>query len=337
MRVRTAGKLGYCFGVSQAIEKAVQHAEREGPLYSLGTLAHNEDVVEYLKQHGITPITQDELKQGMNAVITAHGAPPEVFNQVIAMNMEAASGKRIKWRKHTGLLDCTCPIVKKAQTVVSKKLSGFDIIIYGDPNHQEVIGLNGWAGGAKFIGGFNDLFTPEQDFKSLNLSRKIGIISQTTKVPSQFADFVTTLINRNIERLEEVRIVNTICPIVTQRIEDTRKLSEDVDIMLVVGSRESANTMNLADVAKPGVGANRVYIVQGPDQVAQVLSDWFHDEEKFAEMARSPAGNGGRALPRFGVTAGTSTPIEVVRKVVEVIEKVSDKIEEKVYGRKDSN
>ena len=301
-RVRTAGKLGYCFGVSQAIEKAVKFSKDNGPLYSLGTLAHNEVVVAYLRAHNVEPITEDEVAEGMNVAITAHGAPPETSRHLEAM------GCRI--------LDCTCPIVRRAQNVASQQLDGFDIVIFGDPDHQEVIGLNGWANGAKFVGNFNALFTPSQEFKILNLGKRVGIISQTTKIPAMFTDFVTMLINRNMERFSEVRVFNTICPIVSARVNETRKLSEDVDMMFVVGSQESANTKNLADVAKPGVGPDFVYIVQDVDQVGDAEND----------MALS----NWQDIPRVGVTAGTSTPIEVVKEVV-------TKLKELLYERENSD
>jgi len=311
MKVRTAGKLGYCFGVSQAIEKAVKYAKENGPLCSLGTLAHNEDVVEYLRQREVEPIRVEDIEPEARVAITAHGAPPQLYELIEKFRCK--------------VLDCTCPIVKKAQRVVSHALDGFDIIIFGDPGHQEVIGLNGWAkgastlpAGAKFIGGFNDLFTPEQDFKSLGLSRKIGIISQTTKIPTEFADFVTTLINRNIEWLDEVRVINTICPIVTQRIEDTRKLASEVDVMLVVGSQESANTQNLARVAIGAMGIKQVLLVLREGDIATALSSAFQATD-WEDI-------------NIGVTAGTSTPIDVVRKVVEVVEKVGNRIEGSSYG-----
>jgi len=304
-RVRTAGPLGYCFGVSQAIEKAVKFSEEKGPLYSLGTLAHNEVVVEYLRTHNVKPITEDEVTEGMNVAITAHGAPPET-----SRHLEA---------KGCTVLDCTCPIVRRAQKVASQQLDGFDIVIFGDPDHQEVIGLNGWANGAKFVGNFNDLFTPSQELKILNLSKKVGIISQTTKIPAMFADFVTTLINRNMGRFSEVRVFNTICPIVSARVNKTRKLAEEVDMMFVVGSQESANTKNLETVCRRAITRSEgmvqpwsVTLVQDVDQVGEALSDWFVENDM--------------AFPRVGVTAGTSTPIEVVQEVV-------TKLKELLYER----
>ena len=316
MRVRTAGKLGYCVGVSQAIEKAIKFAdEHGGRLYTLGTLAHNEQVVENLRSHGVEPIPFEKPHPDMpgvwakvshgNIAITAHGAPPNIYAWLRELKMN--------------ILDCTCPIVSKAQTVVSQQLDGYDIVIFGDPGHQEVIGLDGWAGGAKFIGGFHDLFTPGQDLKELGLGKKVGVISQTTKAPADYADFIATLGNRNLHRLQELRVFNTICPIVSARVNETQKLSEEVDMMFVVGSQESANTKNLADVARPGVraaqeavGSQFVCIVQDVDQVGEALSDWFVENEM--------------AFPRVGVTAGTSTPIEVVEEVV-------TKLKELLYER----
>ena len=297
-----AGKLGYCFGVSQAIDKAIKYAGEHGKVYSWGTLAHNENVVDLLRRHGVEPIKAEDMDSVSHVAITAHGGPPELYRKFEDAGLH--------------ILDCTCPIVRRAQKVASQQLDGFDIVIFGDRDHQEVIGLNGWANGAKFVGNFNDLFTPSQDLKVLKLSRRVGIISQTTKIPSMFVDFVTTLINRHMGRFYEVRVFNTICPIVSARVNETRKLSEDVDMMFVVGSQESANTKNLADVAKPGVGPDFVYIVQDVDQVGEALSNWYVENDM--------------ASPRVGVTAGTSTPIEVVKEVV-------TKLKELLYERENSN
>jgi len=265
MRVRTAGKLGYCFGVSQAIEKAVSYAEG-GKVYTLGTLAHNEHVVQYLREKGVEPLPFEKphpdvpgvwAKIALNAkvAITAHGAPPEYYE-------------------------------RRAENKV------------------------------KFVGTFNQLFTAEQDFKELGFGKKVAVISQTTKVLSDFAEFITTLAYRNLGSFEELRVINTICPIVAARVNETRKLSENVDMMFVVGSQESANTKNLADVARPGVGPDFVYIVQDVDQVGDALSNWYVENDM--------------AFPRVGVTAGTSTPIEVVNEVV-------TKLKDLLYERENSN
>jgi len=301
-RVTTAGKLGYCFGVSHAVDKAIKYAEEHGKVYSWGTLAHNEHVVALLREHGVEPVSKTAFINVSEVAITAHGAPPKLYEQF------KESGVHV--------LDCTCPIVRKAQKVVSQNMDGFDILIFGDPDHQEVIGLSGWAKGAKFVGNFNDLFTPDQNHKQLGIGEKIGIISQTTKIPSQYADFVSTVVNHFLGDFKELRVFNTICPIVSARVNETRKLSHEVDIMFVVGSQESANTKNLADVAKPGVGPDAVYIVQDADQVGEAFNNWYVENDM--------------SFARVGVTAGTSTPIEVVKDV-------ETKLKELLYERENSD
>jgi len=304
IEVRTAGKLGYCSGVSQAIEKALEYGDQHGKVFSLGTVAHNEDVVALLKEHGVEPISIDDMKLGTSVVITAHGAPPDTYEQIHALNCE--------------FLDCTCPIVKKAQDRAKNLAAeGFDIVIFGDPEHQEVKGIVGWSkGSCKFVGHQNQLFTPGQEHIELNLGPKVGVLSQTTKDPSDYREFLSTLLEHHGVWSPDVRVCHTICPIVTELIEDTRKLAGEVDMMFVVGSKESANTRNLERVClqafckrpsvdpmvKSMVNPGRVNLVQSEEQVGPALMEFF-------QGGTPPSIN-------MGVTAGTSTPIEVVARVV---------------------
>ncbi len=297
IEVRTAGKLGYCSGVSQAIEKAIAFAKENGRLYTLGTLAHNEVVVEYLEKRNVIPTQGDCALEGGNMAITAHGAPPETFERLGNLGCT--------------VLDCTCPIVKKAQDKVRNlAAAGFDIVIFGDPNHQEVKGIVGWSmGSCKFVGHHDQLFTPGQEHRVLALGDKVGVVSQTTKDPADYRDFISTLLYHHLAKSSDVRIHNTICPIVAERIEETRKLAAAVDMMFVVGSEGSANTRNLERVCRQAITRAKglieplaVNLVQNVAQVAEV----------FFQMGQH------RFIPlnSIGVTAGTSTPIEVVEQVV---------------------
>ena len=308
MSVVTAQTLGYCFGISAAIDKAIKYANEHGKVYSLGTLAHNEDVVELLRSHGVEPIQEQNIEHGMNIAITAHGAPPELYRKI-----EGLYGA--KPPAGCSIVDCTCSIVRKAQQVLNTQLDGFDILIFGDPDHQEVIGLKGWASEAKFVGTFNNLFNINQDLKDLKLGKKVGVVSQTTKVPAEFSYFLATLIHHNIGKIEQLRVFNTICPIVASRVRETEQLSEEVDMMLVVGSQESANTKNLATVARqimsgkaPDIGAEAVFIVQNEEHVGKALANWFEIHDM--------------ALVNVGITAGTSTPMDVVERVVKKVEEL---------------
>jgi (E)-4-hydroxy-3-methyl-but-2-enyl pyrophosphate reductase len=291
MDVKTAGKLGYCFGVSKAINDAQKYADIQGPSVSLGTVAHNEDVVAHLMQHGVRPIKVEDIQPGMKVIITAHGAPPELYKEIDNLGCS--------------MLDCTCSIVKKAQQrATSLAADEFDIIIFGDPDHQEVKGLVGWAmSRCRFVGRQDGLFTPGQEHKILSLGKKVGVLSQTTADTIDYVDFVDTFVRHHVDDFDELRVYNTICPIVAERIALTRHLAEGVDMMFVVGSEESANTRNLEKVCRQAMwmayaDPSEVVLVQNEDQVIEALEKRPH-------------------LPdRAGVTAGTSTPIEVVEAVV---------------------
>lgn len=290
MDVKIAENLGYCSGVSHAIKYAQEYGDVHKTVYSLGTVAHNEDVVSLLKSHGVEPIKESDLREGMKVIITAHGAPPELYEHLIHLGCQS--------------LDCTCPIVKKAQTVVREFAANeFDIVIFGDPDHQEVKGLVGWSmGRCKFVGNQQQLFTEEQNHKMLDLGPKVGAVSQTTKNPADYRDFLSTLLWWHIDKSPDVHITNTICPIVAKRIEDTRGLAAEVDMMFVVGSQESANTQNLCRVAQSAMSGRHVFQVLRDGDIQAALTGAFYD----VHLENCTA----------GVTAGTSTPIEVVEKVV---------------------
>jgi 4-hydroxy-3-methylbut-2-enyl diphosphate reductase len=287
IEVKTAGELGYCSGVSRAIDKAIKAAKGKGDLHTLGTLAHNEVVVDFLEKHSVFPLPQGHIPVGCNIAITAHGAPPETYDRLKKLACQ--------------VVDCTCPIVKKAQIVVRDLASDkFDIVIFGEPEHQEVRGLVGWAmGHTKFVGDQRGLFTPGQEHKELDLGKRVGVVSQTTKSPADYADFIDTVVRHHLEGFQELKVLNTICPIVAERIAATRKLAGEVDMMFVVGSKESANTRNLERACLQALEPFKIKLIQNETQVEDALNEY---------------------VSRVGVTAGTSTPIEVVEGVIEVIQ-----------------
>lgn len=288
MKVETAGELGYCFGVRHAIDQAADYGRKWGKVYSLGTIAHNEQVVEYLRSCGVEPIKPEEMVPQSQVAITAHGSPPWVYYKVSELKCFA--------------LDCTCPIVRQAQEkVTALHDSGFDIVIFGDPEHQEVQGLEGWAkGSARFVG----LWKPNGWWPTLG--KKVGLISQTTQIPNEYAHFVSTLIDDCLGSIEEARVFNTICSVVTQRMLDAQDLAGRVHLMLVVGSEGSANTRNLAQACEGT--SSHVHIVQNPDQVNELIGKWRPVWKRSPQTA--------------GVTAGTSTPIEVVEAIVQRLKEI---------------
>jgi (E)-4-hydroxy-3-methyl-but-2-enyl pyrophosphate reductase len=300
MEIKTAGKLGYCTGVAQAIKQATAFGKRVGSnsieptkAYSLGALAHNEDVVKILQESNVEITWSSELKGGENIIIPAHGAGPKTYSRL----------DQLKCRVE----DCTCQYVRKSQILVSElSMKGYDIVIFGDPQHQEVIGLTDWGEPhIKFVGGEKDLFTEQQGTKSLGLKREVVVVSQTTRDPERYAEFITMLMHNVGNDYKELRINNTICPIVAERIQLTKNLAGTVDLMIVVGSKKSANTMNLVEasstVRRPW---SPVLVANEKDVVSlSLLTEWIK-HNPFREI---------------GVTAGTSTPIEVVDGVIAIL------------------
>ena len=312
VEIKTAGTLGYCVGVAQAIEKAVAFGQQTKKAFSLGTVAHNEGVVEMLRTFGVEPTTEDQLLGGENVIISAHGASPDTFEHLRSLNCISQ--------------DCTCQYVWKSQQMVEKlAVEGYDVVIFGDPRHQEVIGLRGWAhGGAMFIGGEQNLFTKEQGTANLHLGKRIGVVSQTTRDPQHYAEFISMLMHNLHNDYWEIRVANTICPIVANRIEQTKNLAKIVDLMLVVGSRESANTMNLAAASMRDFVPNfdlppqqRTFIVANDRDeeawkpVQLYLTNWFESDDIIGQL-------------HIGITAGTSTPQLVVDNVIAKVKELTN-------------
>lgn len=277
MRVIKARELGFCMGVRRAVDMMEAAADELGPLTSLGSTVHNPQVVEQLRGRGVEVIATLDSLDGRPVAITAHGVGPEVLR---TLESRGAS-----------VVDTTCPIVTRAQQW-AKKLSeeGFGVIVYGDPQHKEVRGILGWANSkAITIKTIDELDAPLPEW----MPSRVGVLSQTTETESHFADFVQRLLARHIDRIGELRVINTLCNATTSQQAATDELAKQVDLMIVVGGRESANTRHLAEVAREhGV---ETYQVEGADEID---ADWLGGHET------------------VGVAAGASTPDGVIDAVV---------------------
>ncbi len=273
MKVEKAKEMGFCFGVRRAIDIVERAARQDGPLDSLGAIVHNRRVVERLAACGVRVVESlDEVKGGVVA-ITSHGVGPEVFQEIRSRRL--------------GVVDATCPFVRRAQAAAQKLAkAGFSVVIFGDADHPEVRGLLGWAGEK---GCAMEQFAPWWS----KLPRRLGILSQTTQSPASFAQFVGELIDTTLVEVDELRIVNTICTATRRRYAAARRLASRVDLMLVVGGRDSANTRRLAEICRSsGVETHHI------EAAGEIDPSWL----------------GGRR--RIGVTAGASTPDQAVDEVV---------------------
>lgn len=261
------------------MEMVERFAREEGPIETLGTIVHNPQVVERLAAKGVRAAGSLEEVQGKVAAITAHGSGPQVVEEAK--------------RRGLRLVDATCPIVRKVH-LVARELAqaGYDVIIFGDPQHQEVRGIADWAD----EGALATLDWPPPSGHGLSL-RKIGILSQTTQAEEDYRRFISQVLESTLGRAREVRIINTICGVTDAQKEAARELALGVDLALVVGGRTSANTRHLSETcARAGVETHHI------ETAVEIDPAWLVDKE------------------RVGVTAGTSTPDWVVEEVVAALE-----------------
>jgi len=280
MQIIRASEMGFCFGVRRAVEMMEEAVRVRGEMVSLGSVVHNPQVVEKLREEGLEVITDVSQAHDKPVAITAHGVGPEVIETLESSGVE--------------IIDTTCPIVTRSQQW-AKRLSeeGFAVVIFGDPTHKEVRGVEGWAKGRVLIvASEDDVGLLPEDFPS-----RVGVLSQTTETEARFASFVKHLFEVNIDRISELRVLNTLCHATTSQQAATMHLAGEVSLMIVVGGRASANTRHLAAVSREcGI---ETYHVESADEIE---SEWLAGHE------------------RVGVTAGASTPDSVIDEVVSRLE-----------------
>ena len=276
MEILLARDMGFCFGVRRAVEMMEEATHERGAMVSLGSVVHNPQVVGRLQEQGLDVIASLEEVSDRPVAITAHGVSESVVTELEARGVP--------------VLDTTCPIVTRSQQW-AKRLAeeGFAVIIFGDPNHKETRGVLGWAQGRAYaIPNVDQLDTLPDDLPS-----RIGVLSQTTETEAHFAEFVRALLERRMNEISELRVINTLCNATTSQQAAAQELAHQVDLMLVIGGRESANTRHLAEVAREeGVETYHV------ESAAEIRPEWLEGHE------------------RVGVTAGASTPDDAIDAVV---------------------
>ncbi|HYM16871.1 MAG TPA: 4-hydroxy-3-methylbut-2-enyl diphosphate reductase [Dehalococcoidia bacterium] len=281
MQVIKAKELGFCMGVRRAVDMMEAASGDLGPITSLGSTVHNPQVVDRLRSRGVEVIATLDAVDARPVAITAHGVGPDVLRQLDA--------------RGATVVDTTCPIVTRAQQW-AKKLTdeGFGVIVFGDPDHKEVRGILGWANGKVVtMRSADDLDVPLPDW----MPSRVGVLSQTTETEGHFARFVERLLTVHMDRISELRVINTLCNATTSQQAATEELAREVDLMIVVGGRESANTRHLAEVAREqGVETYHV------ESAAEIDGAWLAGHDC------------------VGVAAGASTPDAVIDEVVARIE-----------------
>lgn len=276
MEIRLADEKGFCFGVRRAIDLAQKAVTEQGAIESLGAIVHNKQVVDALAAQGMRTIrTLDEMA-GDTLLVPSHGIKAEILAEAERLGLK--------------VIDATCPIVRNAQKVAHNlSEEGYTVVVFGDNLHTEVEGLLSRAGE-------NAIATTDMP-RFDKPPRRIGILSQTTQSQKEFADFVSRLIRSELARLSEIRVFNTICDATGKRQAAALKLASEVDWMLVIGGRDSANTRHLAEICQ-SAGVETLHI-----ETANEL-----------ELIRWSS------CSRVGLTAGASTPEWVIEEVIKKLE-----------------
>ena len=283
MEVKVAKTAGFCFGVQRAVDKVYELIDScQDRLFTLGPIIHNEEVVNDLEKKGVRVASEEELKtlpKGSTVVIRSHGVGKKVYDQL----------------KECGLsyVDVTCPFVLKIHRIVEKESkAGSHIVIIGDPDHPEVVGICGWC-----IGPYTVIRTKQDalDFVPPE-GKNVCIVSQTTFNYNKFKDLVEILRKKRYDNtvLNILNILNTICNATEERQREAKSIAGEVDTMLVVGGRHSSNTQKLFEICKKECG--NTYYIQTPVDL---------DSEMF------------QCSSCVGITAGASTPKKIIEEVQE--------------------
>jgi 4-hydroxy-3-methylbut-2-enyl diphosphate reductase len=279
-RIEKAARTGFCFGVRRAINALEKVARERGGVETLGAVVHNQQVLQKLADIGVRVVNNIDDIKGDTIVTSSHGVSPALKDELK--------------KRHIEVISTTCPFVRRAQ-VAARRLaeSGFFVIVYGDAEHPEVKGILGWAKGQ----GLATL--DEKPIEKLEpLPRRIGILSQTTQVPAQFAEFTKKIIDLALTKDSEIRIIDTICHDIRERQAAALELARRADLMLVVGGRSSANTNRLAELCSQVTETHLI------ETAGEIQPDWTK----------------GKKL--IGVTAGASTAEESVEEVMERLKNI---------------
>ena len=277
MEVILAKTAGFCFGVKRGVEMVYDNADKEN-VYTYGPIIHNEEVVKDLEKKGVKVLnSDDDIKDALSGtvVIRAHGILEEVYEVIEKAGHE--------------IVDATCPFVLKIHKIVKEaSQKGEYVIIIGDKKHPEVMGIQSCAGGNCTV--IADACEAQNFIKnSKKLQKKLCIVSQTTYNYNKFQEVVEIFQKNSYHSFD---ILNTICNATQERQREAADIAGRVDAMIVIGGRNSSNTQKLYDICKKI--CDKTYFIQTA-----------------ADMDYSLL----RGLDKVGITAGASTPNNIIEEV----------------------
>jgi 4-hydroxy-3-methylbut-2-en-1-yl diphosphate reductase len=275
MKVNLAKSAGFCFGVKRALNIALETAKSRKKVFMLGDIVHNEEVVKQIREAGIKKIKALRCGKNSMLLIQAHGTGKEVFKKAEKLGYE--------------IVDATCPMVKEIHRIAkAEEKRGYKIIVIGDKKHDEVVGIIGQLKNKAIV-----IEGPHQiPFQKLKKVTKACVVAQST----QNEDKVLKTVDALRKHIEDLKFFNTICKPTRIKQEEIKKLPLENDVIIVIGSRLSANTKRLYQLSA-ALNKNTHWITSKAD----IDLSWF------------------KGAGSVGITAGASTPDETTREVIEYI------------------
>ena len=286
MKILLAKNAGYCFGVRDAVDMAYDTAKEHGDVYMLGHIVHNENVVNDLDKAGAKVVDSlDKVPEGRPVLLRAHGTHVDTWKEAKQKNMN--------------IVDATCPLVRDIHDEIKQlEKDGRKIIIIGDHGHDEVVGIASQVKNPMIVA------TPEEAIK-LRKTKRAGVVSQSTQTIENVQEIVNILMNKVVD----LRFINTICFPTKRNQEQIKELSEKCDVMFVIGSFTSANSKRLTDLSKER--NKRSYQVTC---ALDINEKWLED------------------CNVVGISAGASTPDNIIEEVLERIKEIGNVREEEIYA-----
>lgn len=282
MEIRRAKAMGFCYGVRRAMKIAENTAKSGVKAVTLGPIIHNPQVVASLKAKGVPAVSSLEEVTDETVIIRSHGVGPSCYNNIKCKNL--------------ALMDATCPYVKRNQDITRDLVAqGKTVVLIGEKRHPEMKSVAEWAVGKSY------LVETMEDVDALPQMPEVHIVTQTTFSVALAAKLIAEI----RKKAGVVDVHKSICDATEQRQQAARELAREVDMMIVIGGRNSANTSRLAEVCvEEGTETHHI------ETAEELKSEWFLGRDK------------------IGITAGASTPDWIIEEVVCIMENMKEMLDQ---------
>lgn len=282
MEIRRAKAMGFCYGVRRAMKIAENTAKSGVKAVTLGPIIHNPQVVASLKAKGVPAVSSLDEVTDETVIIRSHGVGPSCYNNIKCKNL--------------ALMDATCPYVKRNQDITRDLVAqGKTVVLIGEKRHPEMKSVAEWAVGKSY------LVETMEDVDALPQMPEVHIVTQTTFSVALAAKLIAEI----RKKAGVVDVHKSICDATEQRQQAARELAREVDMMIVIGGRNSANTSRLAEVCvEEGTETHHI------ETAEELKSEWFLGRDK------------------IGITAGASTPDWIIEEVVCIMENMKEMLDQ---------